>query len=298
LRFVSDPPSTSTAAVRDVDCLMLGTGTSSGVPVIGCDCDVCTSDDPHDHRLRCSACIRFTDSTNQRRLILIDTSPDLREQALRHNLRRCDAILYTHNHVDHVFGLDEVRRFNILMRDSIDVWADEHTMQSLFRVYQHIFERRNNVNDSFVATLVPRLIEPEHTVDVHGVRFTPVKLLHGRLPVLGFRADALDASGRIAADQPAPLPLAYCTDVSSIPPETWPRLTGLRTLILDMLRFRHHPTHMTVDQAIDAAERIAAERTYFTHMTHDIRHAELDPQLPDGMALAYDGLVIAAGEKL
>ena len=282
------------AAVRDVEIILLGTGTSAGVPVIGCECEVCTSGDPRDRRLRCSACLRFTDAGGVRRVILIDTSPDLREQALRAKLKRCDGILYTHNHVDHTFGLDEVRRFNVLMDASIDVWADEHTMQSLQRIYRHIFKRDRNVNDSFVATLIPRLIEPPKPVDLFGLRFTPVRLLHGRLPVLGFRIEALDGGGAVAPAQPAPLPVAYCTDVSAIPPETWAKLTGLRTLILDMLRPRRHPTHFSVDEAVAAAGEIGATRTWFIHMTHNIRHAELDPQLPDGMNLGYDGLLIDA----
>ncbi len=260
--------------------------------MIGCDCDVCTSVDPRDKRLRCSACLRFTDETGQDRVIFIDTSPDLREQSLRLRLKRCDGILYTHNHVDHTFGLDEVRRFNVLMNASIEVWADEHTMKALQRIYRHIFQRHKNTNDSFVATLIPRLIEPPKPVDLFGLRFTPLKLLHGNLPILGFRIDALDESGEVAADQPAPLPVAYCTDTSAIPPETLPKLRGLRALFLDMLRPRKHPTHLSTDEAISIAERAGADRTWFIHMTHNILHAELDPRLPEGMSLGYDGLVL------
>lgn len=283
------------STVRDLEFIILGSGTSAGVPVIGCDCETCRSDDPRDNRTRCSAAVCFVDPLGQRRVILIDTSPDLRQQALRHGLQRCDAIIYTHNHVDHTFGLDDVRRFNAVMRAPIDLYADRHTMESLQRVYQHIFRRDQNVNDSFVATLIPHLIDPRNPVDLFGLRFTPLEFLHGRLPVLGYRIEAIDGRNEpmdIEA-QPACLPLAYCTDVSGIPPETWPKLTGLRTLVLDMLRYRRHATHFTVDEAISAAEQIAAEQTYFLHMTHDIRHAELDPELPESMALAYDGLIIS-----
>ena len=278
--------------VRSVEFIILGSGTSAGVPVIGCDCAVCQSEDPRDRRTRCAACVRFIDPDGHPRVILIDTSPDLREQALRQRLNRCDAIVYTHNHVDHTFGLDDVRRFNAVMQAPIDIYADEHTMQHLFRVYKHIFERDKNINDSFVATLIPHVLDPTRPLDLFGLRLTPVRLLHGKAPILGFRIDATDSRGEIVHDQSAPLPLAYCTDVSAIPPETWCKLAGLSTLILDMLRYRKHPTHMTVDEAIAAAEQIAAKRTFFTHMTHDIRHAELDPQLPAGMALAFDGLTI------
>ena len=282
-------------SLGDASFLFLGTGTSSGVPVIGCTCAVCTSDDPRDRRLRCGAAIRFKDAQGAPRLLLIDTPPDHREQSLRHRFDRCDAILYTHNHVDHTFGLDDVRRYNAIMRQPIDVWADEHTLDHLKRVYRHIFERHKNVNDSFVADLVPRRIDESRPFDLFGLRITPVPLLHGRLPVLGFRADVLDADGRIAATQPRPFPVAYCTDVSAIPPASWRLLSGLRTLALGMLRYRAHPTHFTVDEAIDAAQRIGADQTYFIHMTHDIRHAELDPRLPGRMRLAYDGLIVTDG---
>jgi len=305
--------------VRDVEFIFMGTGTSAGVPVIACDCRVCRSDDPRDTRTRTGACLRFTDPDGSPRVTLFDTTPDLREQALRHDLQRCDAILYTHNHVDHTFGLDEVRRFNAVMKSPIDVYADAHTMRTLFRIYTHIFEKHRNVNDSFVATLMPQVIEPENPIDLHGLRFTPLRLLHGNLPVLGFRVDPTAGEGVSAGGTSGVetsgvetsggetsgggveiwggggggvLPLAYCTDVSRIPPETWPKLEGLETLVLDMLRYRHHPTHMTVDQAVDAAGRIGARRTWFTHMTHDILHAELDAELPEGMAMAYDGLVV------
>ena len=281
------------AAVGDIKFIILGSGTSAGVPVIGCDCDVCTSDDPRDQRTRPAACIQFTDPHGDERVILIDTSPDLRQQVLRHKIVRCDGIIYTHNHVDHTFGLDDVRRFNAVMEKPITVYAEPHTFEHLYRVYRHIFEKEKNVNPSFVATLIPQVIDSEQSFDLHGLRWTPVRLLHGRLPILGFRIDALDGRGQIAADQPGPLPLAYCTDVSSVPPETWPRLRNLRTLILDMLRYRKHRTHMSVDEAIETAERIGAQQTYFTHMTHDISHGDLDPKLPEGMALSYDGLILA-----
>jgi phosphoribosyl 1,2-cyclic phosphate phosphodiesterase len=293
--------------VGDVELVMLGSGTSAGIPVIGCDCAVCTSDDPRDQRTRPAACLRFTDSQGQPRVVLVDTSPDLREQALRHKLQRCDAILFTHNHVDHTFGLDEVRRFNAVMRAPIPIYAEPSTLSFLGRIYRHIFAKEKNVNESFVATLIPHELEVDRSLDLHGLRFTPLRLLHGRLPILGYRVEALgppfgpegrednagmEARAEVAERQPGPLPLAYCTDVSGVPPETWPRLTGLRTLILDMLRYRRHPTHFSVDEAVETAARVGADRTFFTHMTHDIRHADLDRELPEGMALAYDGLVI------
>ena len=278
--------------ISGLEFIILGSGTSSGVPVIGCDCNVCTSSDPRDQRTRPAACVRFRDAEGDDRVLLIDTSPDLREQALREKLRRCDGIVYTHNHVDHTFGLDEVRRFNALMETPIDVYAEPPTLEHLNRVYRHIFARDKNVNDSFVAALIPHVIDVERPVDLFGLRFTPLRLLHGRLPILGFRLEALDDHRRVAETQPPPLPLAYCTDVSGIPPETWPRLSCLNMLVLDMLRYRKHPTHLSVDEAIETAQQIGASQTWFTHMTHDIRHAELDEKLPESMALSYDGLVL------
>jgi phosphoribosyl 1,2-cyclic phosphate phosphodiesterase len=271
----------------------LGTGTSAGVPAIACDCAVCTSADPRDKRLRTGAAVEFTDAAGHERVVLIDATPDLRQQALAANLRRCDAILFTHNHVDHTFGLDEVRRFNVVQQAPIDVYAEAHTMQHLRRVYQHIFDSERNVNASFVATLIPHEIDPEHPVAIHGARFTPIRLLHGRLPVLGYRIDAPgDLFSSTEAAAASPFPLAYCTDVSGIPPESWRLLHGVNTLVLDALRVRKHPTHFTIDEAVTVAERIGARQTWFVHMSHDLAHAETDAALPESIRLAYDGLVL------
>lgn len=276
--------------------VFLGTGTSAGVPAIGCDCAVCTSDDPRDRRLRTSAAVRFTDASGVERAVLIDASPDLRQQALRAGLRTCDAVLFTHNHVDHTFGLDEVRRFNAVMRRPIDVYAEERTLEHLRRVYRHIFDRDDNVQESFVATLIPHRVEPDavearRPIDLYGMLFTPIRLLHGRLPVLGWRIEPSEAL-RSRASGDLPFPLAYCTDVSGIPPESWPALRGVRTLVLDALRHRHHPTHFTLGQAVGVAHEVAAEATWFVHMAHDLGHAETDATLPAGMRLAWDGLVL------
>ncbi|MFN0010365.1 MAG: MBL fold metallo-hydrolase [Phycisphaerales bacterium] len=287
--------------------LFLGTGTSSGIPAIACSCAVCTSADPRDNRLRSGAAITFTDPAGHERVVLIDATPDLRQQALRAGLMRCDAILFTHNHVDHTFGVDEVRRFNAVQKSPIDIYAEDHTMDHLRRVYKHIFDKDANVNDSFVATLIARRVTPGTPIDLFGVRFTPIRLLHGRLPIVGYRIDPpprgrgqgvgepMTESPHASTAPPAtasPFPLAYCTDVSGIPPESYPLLRGLNTLVLDCLRHRAHPTHLTLQQAATIAEQVGARQTYFTHIAHDLPHEETNRALPDGLALAHDGLVL------
>jgi phosphoribosyl 1,2-cyclic phosphate phosphodiesterase len=174
--------------------------------------------------------------------------------------------------------------FNISMQQPIDIYAERHTLDHLHRVFQHVFESHKNVNNSFVANLIPNEITPGTPVTLHGVTFTPVRLLHGRLPIVGFHVHAPCKATDIN--------VAYCTDVSSIPPETWPQLEGLDVLVLDMLRFRHHPTHLNFDQAVEIALQIGAKKTYFTHMTHCVAHVETDAKLPETMHLAYDGLCI------
>lgn len=266
--------------------------------MIACDCETCTSDDPRDVRTRTGAAVQWVDSGGTPRTVLLDVTPDHKQQAIAAGLWRCDGILFTHNHVDHIFGLDEVRRYNAVMQMPIDLYAERYVLDALNRVYKHIFDKQNNVNDSFVATLIaseiPGIDEKNggagRTIDLHGMRFTPIRLLHGRLPILGFRIEPV--GGADADDPDSPYPLAYCTDVSGIPPHTWSSLEGLRTLVLDGLRIRHHPTHLTIDQATDIALQIAARETYFVHMAHEVKHDVVDPQLPEGVNLAYDGLML------
>ncbi len=284
------------SGVSNARFLFLGTGTSGGIPLIACDCETCTSPDPRDTRSRTGAAVQWIDPGGTPRTVLIDVTPDHKLQALRHDLWRCDAILFTHNHVDHIFGLDEVRRYNAVMREPIDIYAERYVLDSLQRVYQHIFDKQRNVNDSFVATLIASEIEgpdPEKggagdPVELHGMRFTPVRFIHGRLPILGFRIEPV--AGVDPGDDDSPFPLAYCTDVSAIPPRTWGELTGLRTLVLDALRIRKHPTHFSLDQAVHAAGEIRAGQTWFVHIAHEIKHDVVSPTLPEGVGLAWDGL--------
>ena len=288
--------------VRDVRFTLLGTGTSAGVPVIACDCATCTSDDPRDRRTRVGAMLEFADADGRERVILVDAPPDHREHALRHRIRRVDGILFTHAHVDHVFGLDDARLYNVSMRGPVHLYGERSTMDELERIYEHIFKPHRNVNKSFVAEVVRNEVAPGAAIDLFGIRVTPLRLLHGKLPILGYRFDVVggvgagvDAGaaardGHRAGSPHAPLPIAYCTDVNGIPPETWPALRGLEVLVLDMLRERSHPTHFTLAEALGVAERVGARRTVFTHMTHDIRHAEVAARLPPGVELGHDGL--------
>lgn len=289
--------------------IFLGTGTSAGVPAIGMDPP---TDDPRDRRLRTSACFRFTDHRGRPRTVLIDCGPDIRQQALAHGLDRCDAILFTHNHVDHTWGLDEVRRFNVLQGGPIDIYAEEPTLRHLRRVYQHVFERHKNVQDSFVASIIPHRVHipdaegdggggallPDR-LDLFGLLATPFRLLHGRLPIAGWRFEPADnAAGRhLAGAAPDGLfPLAWCTDVSAVPPRSWGMLGGLGTLCLDALRRRHHPTHLTLDQALAVVDRAGPKRAFFIHMGGDLPHEATNAEIAAAgyphVRLAHDGLTL------
>ena len=246
----------------------LGTGTSHGVPMIGCGCETCRSTDPRDRRLRPSIYVNVPG----RARILVDTATDLRQQALTHAITGVDAILFTHGHADHVMGLDEVRRFNVLQGGPIPCFANAPTWETLKRSFYYVFDGRPRQGGG-----VPQLEANEISgpFAVAGVRIVPVPLWHGAMPILGFRFGSF----------------AYLTDCNALPDDSWALLEGVELLVLDALRYKPHSTHFTVDQAIEVARRIGARQTWFTHMTHDIRHADLEPRLPAGMALAYDGLV-------
>jgi phosphoribosyl 1,2-cyclic phosphate phosphodiesterase len=273
-------------AAMSLELLFLGTGTSAGIPMIGCACAVCRSADPRDRRSRPSAVVRYPDATVEGgRQLLIDTAPELRTQAIENDLTRIDGVLYTHGHADHIFGLDDLRRFNAVMKTAVDIYAERSVLDQLQRMFQYVFEPHNNINQSFVATLIARPVEPEVPLDLFGAMWTPLRLLHGRLPILGFRVDYQGQS------------LAYCTDLSAFPPHTFSLLTDLDVLVIDGLRYRHHPTHLTVDQALGLIDQIGPRQAYLTHIAHDICHAELQPRLPQGVWLAYDGLVVSCATE-
>lgn len=253
----------------DARVLFLGTGTSHGVPMIGCDCAVCRSTDPRDVRLRPSIYIDVPGHA----AILVDTSPDLRQQALAHRLSRLDAIVLTHSHADHVLGLDEVRRFNAIMGKPIPCYATRETWEVLQRTFYYVFDglvRRGGG----VAELEPREITGPFSIG--GVQIVPVLVWHGDMPVLGFRLGSF----------------AYLTDCNRIDDASWPLLEGLDTLVIDALRNRPHATHFSVNEALDVVARLKPRRALTTHMTHDLGHAATSSRLPPGVELAYDGLVL------
>lgn len=247
---------------------VLGSGTSTGVPTIGCECEVCTSTDPRDNRLRPSILVRYAGHG-----ILIDTTPDFRAQALRAPIERIDAILYTHAHADHILGLDDVRPFNYRQRSAIPIYATEETLDAIRRVFRYAFEKEPAQTSIPKLKLIPIDGEP---FDLFGLKITPLPVMHGDAKILGFRMGEF----------------AYITDQSDIPESTKEKLRGLDVLFLDALRHKPHPTHSTVAQSLKWIEELKPKAAYFTHICHDLGHARTEAALPEGVHLAYDGLEI------
>lgn len=241
--------------------------------MIGCHCEVCTSTDPRDRRMRPSVVISYGG-----RRVLVDTTPELRLQCVAHGVSRVDSIVFTHAHADHIMGLDDVRRFNALQGGPLDVWADAQTHSVLATCFGYAFQEPSREQKVFRPHLEPRTIEGPF--EIAGREWTPIPLIHGRMPVLGFRI------GR----------LAYCTDVSEIPESSFGLLEDLDLLVLDALQWKKHTTHFSVEEAIEAARRINAKQTLFTHIAHALGHDETNRKLPENMRLAHDGETAGVGD--
>lgn len=256
----------------NVSCLFLGTGTSAGIPMIGCHCPVCSSTDPRDTRTRPSVVIDYDGKR-----ILVDTTPELRLQCVAHGVDWIDAVVYTHAHADHIMGLDDLRRFNAIRQGPLDLWADAKTHESLGKCFGYAFRPPDPNLKVFRPNLVPRLIDGPF--ELHGRQWVPIPLEHGpTMRVLGFRIGTF----------------AYCTDTSFIPGSSFELLAGVQTLVLDGLQWKGHPTHFSIDQAIEASRKIGAKQTYLTHIAHGVGHEETSARLPADVHLAYDGLTIQA----
>ncbi|MCX6620748.1 MAG: MBL fold metallo-hydrolase [Acidobacteria bacterium] len=250
---------------------VLGSGTSVGIPTIGCDCEVCLSADPRDRRLRPSILVRY-DGHN----VLIDTGPDLREQALRAGLRHLDAVLYTHGHADHILGLDDIRPFNFHRKEPIPIYGSGQTIEHIRRTFGYIFD--TGQSESSRPKIETRVFT-DQPIELFGLAFEPLPLAHGSGRTYGFRFGAA----------------AYLTDHSDIPEAALERLYGLDVLFLDALRHRPHPTHSTVERSLAHVEQLKPNRAFFTHICHELMHAEVEATLPGHVRLAYDGLEIAVG---
>jgi phosphoribosyl 1,2-cyclic phosphate phosphodiesterase len=243
----------------------LGTGTSTGVPILACECDVCTSPDLRDKRTRTSVLLEYDG-----RMVVIDTTPDFRIQALREGLTRLDAVVFTHAHADHILGLDDTRVFYFRQQVPIPIYAESHCMDTIRATFSYIFN--GNYEYGGVGRLEPHIIDGPF--DLWDLKMLPIPLLHGKLPILGFRFRDT----------------AYMTDVSEIPELSLPLLDGLDTLILDALRIKPHPTHFSLAQALAIVEQLKPRRTFFTHIAHDLGHEPTNSALPSHVQLAYDGL--------
>jgi phosphoribosyl 1,2-cyclic phosphate phosphodiesterase len=250
----------------------LGTGTSFGVPQIGCDCAVCRSTDPRDKRTRSGAVLEANGST-----ILIDTPPELRLQLIGAGFSRIDAVVYTHEHADHINGIDDLRVFSVRQRKPLPLYGPPETLDRLRASFNYIFD---DAVHPYEGTSKPHLslhpTEPDKVLRIAGIEVLPLAFKHGHLRVYGYRFGGL----------------AYITDIKEIPERERQRLSGLEVLVLNALWWRPHPTHLSISEAIETARELGARRTYLTHLTHETGHAELESQLPAGVYPAYDGLTV------
>lgn len=249
----------------------LGTGTSQGIPVIACDCEVCVSQNKHDKRLRVSVLIE-----EQEKTLVIDAGPDFRYQMLRAGVRHLDALLFTHEHKDHVAGLDDIRAFNFKQQSEIDVYADLRVQNALKKEFHYIFSEAKYPG-------IPRLklheIRADKSFTAAGIEIIPISVLHYKLPVFGYRVGDF----------------TYITDAKTIDAENVAKIRGSKIVVINALQKDNHVSHLTLDEAIDLAQEIGAEQTYLTHISHRLgSHEEVSKELPSGIALAYDGLELYA----
>ncbi|HTI51914.1 MAG TPA: MBL fold metallo-hydrolase [Planctomycetaceae bacterium] len=251
--------------------ILLGTGTSNGVPMIGCHCDVCRSDNPRNHRTRTGVFVRAPLGN-----FLIDTPPELRLQLLRERIDLAEAVVFTHGHADHIFGLDDLRLFGYYLKRAVPLYCDAPTEERIRQSFDYCFaDSALNNHPGATPQLELRSIDLA-PFELLGLTIRPIRLWHGQLPVLGFRINDV----------------AFCTDVSRIPDESWPLLEGLQTLVIDALRDKPHPTHFSVGQALEVVARVRPRQTYLTHISHALDHDATNARLPPGVELAYDGLRI------
>jgi phosphoribosyl 1,2-cyclic phosphate phosphodiesterase len=245
---------------------VLGSGTSMGVPTIGCDCAVCRSLDPRDRRTRPSVMISYNG-----RHALIDTTPDFREQALREKITQLDAVLYTHTHADHILGIDDLRPLTYRHKPrKMPLYATPRNCEFLRNMFRYIFEAEYKFGGLPLVELRPI----EGAVELFGARFEPLTVIHGETPILGFRFGSA----------------AYLTDHSEVPAETLAKLQDLDILFLDALRYKPHPTHSSVEQSLKIVDEVKPKRTFFTHICHDLPHEATNAALPSGVQLAFDGM--------
>ena len=247
----------------------LGSGTSMGVPVLGCGCGVCTSSDPRDRRTRPSVRLEYGG-----KVVLIDTGPDFHAQALREGVAHVDAVLYTHGHADHILGFDDLRPLSFAHPLAMPIYADDATAGTIERIFEYTFRKENRYPTS-ARVVIHRLDEtPGAGVELFGACFQRIPVTHGRQTITGFRFGKA----------------AYLTDMSNIPEESLALLEGLDILILDALRREPHPSHSHLERSIGFVEKLKPRRAFFTHISHDLDHGPTDASLPDGIRLAYDGL--------
>lgn len=266
-------PQTRAARGRSIEgkVVFLGTGTSVGVPALGCDCPVCTGGHPRDQRTRCAILLGLPAGN-----LLIDTPPDLRTQLLREDIGLVQAVAFTHAHADHLFGLDDLRLFPFYLGHPVPLYCEPAVEARIRHSYDYAFLTSPTTHPGARPQLEPRNIAPEKPFQVSGATVMPLRLLHGNLPVLGFRVGDF----------------AYCTDTNQVPEETMTQLKGVRTFVIDALRLKSHPTHFSLDEALEIAAEVGAERTVLTHISHDLGYERIQPNLPEGVEMAYDGLEV------